>query len=61
MNYPDGQLNYIEGYAFRPVEAEKGKLKVIFGSLPQPSNEGNCKKMDFTFYVHTYILYLTML
>jgi len=43
LNYPHGELNSIEGYAFRPVEAEEGKLKVIFNSVPQSSDKGSCK------------------
>ena len=55
LNSADGQLNSIEGYAYRPVEAEEGKLKVVFDSVPQSSDGGSCKKIDFTC-IHTCIL-----
>jgi len=32
LKAPDGELNIVEGYAFRPDESEPGKLSVVFPS-----------------------------
>ena len=47
LKSPDGELNTIEGYAYRPDEKEEGKLKVVFNSIPQIFQLGgaNCKKL----------------
>ena len=37
---PDGTLNTIRGYAYRPNENEQGKLKVVFGGR---GSGGDCK------------------
>ena len=33
LKAPDGELNIVEGYAFRPDESEPGKLSVVFPSM----------------------------
>ena len=40
LKAPDGKLNTIKGYAYRPNEDEQGKLKVVFGGS---GSGGDCK------------------
>jgi len=39
-----GRRISVGGYAYRPVEAEKGKLEVVFAGLPQRDDGRNCKQ-----------------
>ncbi|XP_065900303.1 apolipoprotein D-like isoform X2 [Dysidea avara] len=34
LKSPDGELNTIRGYAFRPDDKEQGKIEVVFGGKP---------------------------
>ena len=43
LKTPDGQLNTIRGYAFRPDDKEQGKLQVVFGR--KPIGGTNCKEV----------------
>ena len=46
LKTPDGDLNTVEGYAYRPDENEPGKLKVVFqfGDFGGPFSGGaDCK------------------
>ena len=45
LKTPDGKLNTIEGYAYRPNEEEQGKLKVVFGGFGAGA-DCKCQRID---------------
>jgi len=55
LKTPDGELNTVRGYAFRPDDKEQGKIEVVFGG--KPTGDTNCEQRTeiLTYYVFAII------